>query len=164
MNTTSLIYLTGKYLNSVSYFITETRIYMRQTCIVQFSVTQLLWHKCKAIPVLNEFKYYAMKAYGEVDVLIHIFLTSALVGGEWSASRLGSCTPGERAPGIHWIGGWVDPRAGLDDLERRKFLTLPGLELRPLSRPARSQSLYRLNYDGTIISKWELLRQTTQLI
>jgi hypothetical protein len=29
----------------------------------------------------------------------------------------------------------VDPRAGLDDLEKRKFLTLPGLELRPLGRP-----------------------------
>jgi hypothetical protein len=28
-----------------------------------------------------------MKTYGEVDVYIHIFLTSALVGGEWSASR-----------------------------------------------------------------------------
>jgi hypothetical protein len=27
----------------------------------------------------------------------------------------------------------VGPRAGLDDLEKRKFLTLPGLELRPLS-------------------------------
>jgi hypothetical protein len=26
----------------------------------------------------------------------------------------------------------VDLRAGLDDLEKRKFLTLPGLELRPL--------------------------------
>jgi hypothetical protein len=37
-------------------------------------------------------------------------------------------TPEERAPGTHWIGGWVDLRAGLDDLERRKFLTLPGLE------------------------------------
>jgi hypothetical protein len=39
---------------------------------------------------------------------------------------------------------WVDPRAGLDDGEKRKFLTLPGLELRPLGRPARSQSLSRL--------------------
>jgi hypothetical protein len=27
-------------------------------------------------------------------------------------------------------------RAGLDDLEKRKFLTLPGLELRPFGRPA----------------------------
>jgi hypothetical protein len=32
----------------------------------------------------------------------------------------------------------VDLRASLDDLEKRKFLTLPGLELRPLGRPARS--------------------------
>jgi hypothetical protein len=32
----------------------------------------------------------------------------------------------------------VDLRAGLDDLEKRKFLTLPGLELLPLDRPARS--------------------------
>jgi hypothetical protein len=68
-----------------------------------------------------------MKTYGGVDVLIHIFLTSALVRGEWSASRPGRFTPGEIAPGTHWIGGWVDPRAGLDDMEKRKFLTLPGL-------------------------------------
>jgi hypothetical protein len=38
----------------------------------------------------------------------------------------------------------VDPRTGVDDMEKRKFLTLPGLELRPLTRPARIQSLYRL--------------------
>jgi hypothetical protein len=46
-----------------------------------------------------------MNAYGVVDVLIHIFLTSALVVGEWSASRPGRFTPGERDPGTHWIGG-----------------------------------------------------------
>jgi hypothetical protein len=40
----------------------------------------------------------------------------------------------------------VGPRAGLNDVEKRKFLTLPGLELPPLRRPARSQSLYRLCY------------------
>jgi hypothetical protein len=40
----------------------------------------------------------------------------------------------------------VGPRAGLDDVEKRKFFTLPGLELRSLGRPARSQSLYRLRY------------------
>jgi hypothetical protein len=69
-----------------------------------------------------------MKVYGGADVYIHIFLTSALAGGEWSASRLGRFTPG-----THWIGGWVDPRAGLDDVEKKKFLTPPGSEL-----PARS--------------------------
>jgi hypothetical protein len=90
-----------------------------------------------------------MKAYGGVDVLIQIFLNSALTGGEWSASRPGRFTPGERAPGTRWIGGWVNPRAGLDDIEERKFLTLPGLELRILGRPARYQSLYRLRYPGS---------------
>jgi hypothetical protein len=42
----------------------------------------------------------------------------------------------------------VDPRAGVDEVEKRKFLTLPGLEFRPLGRPARSPSLYRLRYPG----------------
>jgi hypothetical protein len=40
-----------------------------------------------------------MKAYGGVDVEIHIFLTWALAGSEWSASRPGRFTPGERALG-----------------------------------------------------------------
>jgi hypothetical protein len=31
-------------------------------------------------------------------------------------------TPGERAPGIHWIGGWVGPRAGLDAVENGRIL------------------------------------------
>jgi hypothetical protein len=89
-------------------------------------------------------KHYDMKAYGGVDVSINIFLTLALAGGEWSASRPGRFTPAERVPGTHWIGSWVDPRASLDDVEKRKFLTVPGLELRHLGRPARSQSLSRL--------------------
>jgi hypothetical protein len=41
-------------------------------------------------------------------------LTSALDGGEWSASRPGRSIPRERAAGTHWIGDWVGPRAGLD--------------------------------------------------
>jgi hypothetical protein len=85
-----------------------------------------------------------MKTYGRVDVEIYVFLTSALVGGRWSASLSGRFIPGESDPGTHWIGGCVDPRSDLNDVEKRKFLTLPGLEHRPLGRPARSQSLYRL--------------------
>jgi hypothetical protein len=46
----------------------------------------------------------------------------------------------------------VDSRAGLDDVEKRKFLLLPGLELRSLGCPARSQSLYRLPYPGSVVS------------
>jgi hypothetical protein len=35
---------------------------------------------------------------------MHAFLTSAVVGGEWSASRPGRFTSGERAPGAHLKG------------------------------------------------------------
>jgi hypothetical protein len=59
-----------------------------------------------------------MKAYGRVDIQTHVFLTLALDGGKWSASRPGYFSSGERASGTHWIGGGVDPRAGLDDMEK----------------------------------------------
>jgi hypothetical protein len=59
-----------------------------------------------------------MKAYEEVDVQTHVFLTSALVGCEWSASLPSRFTSWERAPGPHWTGGWVGPRDGLDDIEK----------------------------------------------
>jgi hypothetical protein len=78
------------------------------------------------------------------------FLISALDRDEWSASRPGRLTPRERAPGTHLIGSWVGPRADLDDVEKRKFLALPGLELRPLCRPACSQLLYRQRYRGSL--------------
>jgi hypothetical protein len=42
-----------------------------------------------------------------------------------------------------------DPRAGLDYMEKRKFLSPPGHELRPLGHPARSRPLNRLSYPGT---------------
>jgi hypothetical protein len=47
--------------------------------------------------------HYATKAYGGVDVYTHEFLTSALLGGEWSASHTGHFTSGERAPSTHWM-------------------------------------------------------------
>jgi hypothetical protein len=50
--------------------------------------------------------------------------------------------PRGKSPGTHWVGGWV---AGLDDMEKRKFLTLPGLDC-----PARSQSVYRLRHPGSM--------------
>jgi hypothetical protein len=54
------------------------------------------------------------------------FSASALV----AASRTGSFAPEE-------------------NMEKLKFFTLPGLELRSLGIPARSQSLYRLRYRGS---------------
>jgi hypothetical protein len=48
---------------------------------------------------------------------------------EWSASRPGCFTTGERALDTHCVGGWVGPRASLDD-RKRKFLTLPWLVIK----------------------------------
>jgi hypothetical protein len=71
------------------------------------------------------------------------------LGTSWR-SRPCRFTPGERALGTtHWIEGSVGPRAGLDDVVKRTFFNLPGLELRPLGRPSRSQLLYRLRYPGS---------------
>jgi hypothetical protein len=81
-----------------------------------------------------------MKVYWEWIYRPMFFLTSALVEDEWSVSRPGHFIPGVRAPCAHWIGGWMDPRAGLDDTEKWKFLTLPGLGLWPFGRPTSSQS------------------------
>jgi hypothetical protein len=51
---------------------------------------------------------------GGVDVEIHVFLTSTLVGGEWSASRSCRFTPRYKVD----IGDWLGPRAGLEDMKK----------------------------------------------
>jgi hypothetical protein len=76
-----------------------------------------------------------MKVYGGVDVQIHVFLTSALVGCEWSASRPGRLTLRQIASGTHWTGGWVWPQSqsGRCGAETN-LLPLPGIEPWPSSR------------------------------
>jgi hypothetical protein len=89
---------------------------------------------CKHIvPVLELIKHHVMKAYGGSKCIIPPFLTLALDGIEWSASRPGRSTPREIATGIHWIGGWVGPRSGVDVVDKRLILTLPRLEPWPSS-------------------------------
>jgi hypothetical protein len=56
--------------------------------------------------------------------------------------------PWENAPGTHWVRGWEGHRTCLDDTEKRIISLLPGLEPRPLCRPACSQLLYRLRCTG----------------
>jgi hypothetical protein len=69
-------------------------------------------------------------------------LTSAVDGGELSASRPSCFTPRERAPSTHWIGGSVGSRFGLDAVVKRKIPAPAGT--RTLDHPARSPALYRL--------------------
>jgi hypothetical protein len=58
-----------------------------------------------------------------LKVQFHSFLDLGTDGGEWSASRSGHFIPRERVPGIHWIGGWVGSRAGLDVVMKRNILS-----------------------------------------
>jgi hypothetical protein len=50
-------------------------------------------------------KHYALKTYGEVDIQIHLFLTVALAGVEWLASRLGFFTFAGTVADALWIDG-----------------------------------------------------------
>jgi hypothetical protein len=61
------------------------------------------------------------------------------------------------------MGGWVGLGASLDDLEKRKYLTLSRLELRLLGRPARSQSLYRLRHPGSHVPEDSILKEYCQI-
>jgi len=62
-----------------------------------------------------------MMAYWGSGGITPRILISALDGCEWSASQPGRFTPRERATDIHWIGGWVGPRAGLEAVVKRKL-------------------------------------------
>jgi hypothetical protein len=61
-------------------------------------------------------------------------LTSALDGGELSASHPNRFTPRERAPGTHWIGGCVDLRAVLDAVAYILHLAMRSFNSMILSR------------------------------
>jgi hypothetical protein len=63
-------------------------------------------------------------AWGERKYSSYSFLTSALDGGEWSASHSGRSLPPEKGPRGTHCTGWVDPRAGLDTEVRGKILCL----------------------------------------
>jgi hypothetical protein len=62
--------------------------------------------------------YNCCTSTGNYGYSLVYLLTLALTRGEWSASRPGPFIQGERAPGTHWIGGWVGLRAGLADSEK----------------------------------------------
>ena len=57
------------------------------------------------------------KACGEVEVCLHVFLTSALDEGDWSSLSRGSFTRGTNPFDTHWPLGWLGPRTGLEALQ-----------------------------------------------
>jgi hypothetical protein len=69
---------------------------------------EFIFTEAKAVPLHTRKVHGGDRRYNSYS-----FSTSTVGGGEWLASRPG-CAPGERIPGTHCTGGWVDPRAGLD--------------------------------------------------
>jgi hypothetical protein len=48
-----------------------------------------------------------------------IFILTSTVVGDLSASGLHLFAPREKAPGTHWIEGWVHTRIGMDYVEKK---------------------------------------------
>jgi hypothetical protein len=123
------------YQKKSSIICSETNAQLQ--CHTQSDITTKLTCSVISLSALSKklslclIKHYTVKTYGGVDVQIQVFVTSARVAGEWSASCLGHFTLMKRAPGTHWIGGWVGPTTSLDDMKGRKILPLPGLKLQP---------------------------------
>jgi hypothetical protein len=104
-----------KYIHSTAVQLESskqaTEIYIRPLSVVK-SMFSFLWCSCKFYGVnmlknvkltLCLIKHYAMKTWGS-EGIASPFLTSALVGGEWSASCPYHFTPREGVPGTHWRG------------------------------------------------------------
>ena len=78
------------------------------------------------------------RARKEAEYTSTHFLTLALEGCGWLASRYGRFIIGYQAAGAQSIGGSVGPRTGPDFSVKRKILSLPKLNLRRLSSVGRS--------------------------
>ena len=91
-------------------------------CIQELTVRSL---PIRNIPLIFSFKVnqvvsvHDKKAWRGGEGELHS--TSALDEGEWSAYRLDRLTPRYVNPSIHYLGGWVDPRTGMDNSEMRKI-------------------------------------------
>jgi hypothetical protein len=67
-------------------------------------------------PVLYNLRNIPQKSMGSGGIAPP-FLTSALDGLEWSASRPGRFTPSRKAAGTQWIGGWMGTEIRLDTVK-----------------------------------------------
>jgi hypothetical protein len=77
--------------------------------------------KGKVVPGL---KHHAMKTYwGSADIAPHILSLGTIRKRVVSFTFHLLCLRG-RALGVHWIGGWVDPRVRLDAMAKRNNLII----------------------------------------
>jgi hypothetical protein len=90
--------------------------------------------------------------WGERMYSSYSFLTSALDGGEWSASasRPGRALPPGKEPRYPLDRRLGGPQSRSGRRGEKKNLPLSGIEPRSPDRPARSQTLYCLRYRGSL--------------
>jgi hypothetical protein len=58
-----------------------------------------------------------MNTYGGVDVEIHVFLISAWLEVSGQLQGTAALLPAKESPSTNCIGGWMGPRASLDDMK-----------------------------------------------
>jgi hypothetical protein len=73
--------------------------------------------------------------YGGINILIHVFLTSALVGGEWWTSCPGVFTPGGKGPRYPLDRSLDEPQSRSGRAEKKKNIAPTGT---PTSTPRPS--------------------------
>jgi hypothetical protein len=116
-----------------------------------------MFKQCKKIKFAHALNYLCTticRRVWEGGCIAPSFLTSALDGDEWSASRRGRFTPS-----IHWIGGWVGTRAGWDAMTWRKFSW--SCRESNSGRPFRRSSLHWLSHK---VDFWYFARDLTYLL
>jgi hypothetical protein len=73
---------------------------------------------------LSRYRHASAKGYKRYSS--YSFLTSALEGTKWSASRSGHALPRETTPCTNWTGCWVGLKTGLDTDVRGRIFCLSG--------------------------------------
>jgi hypothetical protein len=117
--------------------------------IISTSQNQFYWWNIKLFIFLTNYALYHEGVWGTgcIDTYFLVLGTT----WKWVVSfTTQPLYPEGNSPLYTLDRGLVDPRVGLDNVEKRKVLTLPWFELQPLGRPARTQSLWRLLYSGPL--------------
>jgi hypothetical protein len=119
---------------------------LRRVSVWDYLLTYKLG-KGKVVPVLNQAPRHE-GVLGEWKYRSTHSLTSALDGGEWSASRPSRFTSRERAPGTRWIGGWVGPRAVMEAVVKWT-IPISRRESNPRTPIVQPVALYGLSCHGS---------------